>query len=108
MIPPTVTNGHPATDTYELGPGIKGYAVEDEGLIYIPLVSADNPGQGDMGRFIDSLDSNCVFSAVFSQKLQGMLVRRMWVLKWEFVVEAGEEVPFWYHPDRISSLILMV
>lgn len=72
--------GKPTFDfVEEIGPDVMGYTVDlaERGL-YVPLVEATNPGNGDVGRFIDSLptDRRIVFPNVISAKLEGMLRRR--------------------------------
>ena len=61
-----------------LGPGVKGFAFEQDGLIHIPLIVAEHEGSGDVGRFLDRLSSRCRVITVTSTKLAGMLARRGW------------------------------
>jgi len=98
MIPETVPAGSTGLETYKLAPGITGFAVEDDGIIYIPYIRSDNPGKGHVGKFIDGLDQNTAFSSVLNAKLAGMLSRRGWLFREIFVEEMGEDVPFWFHP----------
>ena len=63
----------------ELFPGVKGYAIEKEGLIYIPLIIADREGSGQVGKFLDSLSPRCRVVSLTSPRLMGMLVRRGWI-----------------------------
>lgn len=60
----------------ELAPGVRGYAIEADGLIWIPAIHAEREGAGDVGRFLDSLPSHCVIPTVISPRLRGMLERR--------------------------------
>jgi hypothetical protein len=61
-----------------LAPGVRGYAILSNGLIYIPLIIAEKEGSGDVGRFLDSLSPRCVIPNVISSPLSGMLRRRGW------------------------------
>lgn len=64
----------------ELAPGVKGYAVEDDGWIWIPVIIAESEGAGDVGRFLDAVepDRTVVVPNVLHPKLWGMLERRGW------------------------------
>lgn len=75
--PPTIPIGSTSGE-YELAPGVWGYAVEHDGLIYIPLISATYEGSGDVGRFLDSLSERCRIPNVVSVRMLGMLKRRGW------------------------------
>lgn len=61
-----------------LAPGVRGYVVWSHGELYVPLVIADAPGSGDVGRYLDSLPRDRVvkFPTVLSAALAGMLERR--------------------------------
>lgn len=54
-----------------IAPGVRGYAVEHEGKIWISVIIAEHEGSGDVGRFIDSLSSRCAIPTVTSSRLQG-------------------------------------
>ncbi len=62
----------------EIAPGVKAVVVEDTDGFYVPVISAENPGSGDVSRFLDALprDVRIVFSTVLSPKLAEMLQRR--------------------------------
>lgn len=78
--PPLVAIGSPMNEALdEIGPGVRGYAVESNGRIYIPLIEAIAPGNGDVGRFLDSLSPRCAIANAASERLAGMLIRRGWV-----------------------------
>lgn len=49
-----------------------------KGALWVPLVIAEKPGNGDVGRYLDSLpgDRRVVFPNVISDVLIGMLKRR--------------------------------
>lgn len=99
--PPTVANGSSASFEHPvLAPGVTGYAIEsdDKSRIYIPLVTAEHEGNGDVGRFIDSLSSRCVFANVCSPRLQGMLERRGYTKTFEFDPMEGEDCDVWVKP----------
>lgn len=102
----TVQNGEivmdPAKLTDALGPGVSGYSVDTEAGLYIPVVQASNPGNGDVGRWLDSLpkDRRIVFASVFSTRLVGMLERRGWTFIAEWDERSGEHVPCWERGPR--------
>ena len=73
--PPTTESGTPLEE-YELFPGVFGYAIEESGRIYIPLVRPAKEGNGDVGKFLNSVSPRCVFPNVISPRLRGMLERR--------------------------------
>ncbi len=64
--------------TEQIAPGVRGQAFELDGRIFIPLIVATQEGNGDVGRFLDSLTQRCVIVNVTSSRLRGMLVRRGW------------------------------
>ena len=76
--PPLSKNGEILTPGAEpeIWPGVRGYAVEHSGRIFIPAVAAENEGSGDVGRFLDAVSERCVFPNVMSARLRGMLRRR--------------------------------
>ena len=61
-----------------LAPGVRGYQVWSHGELYVPLIIADHPGCGDVGRFLDALPKDRVVKVptVTSGRLAGMLARR--------------------------------
>ncbi len=77
-----------------LAPGVYGHLFDRPDGIYIPSISAANPGNGDVGRFLDSLpkDRAVKFVTVMSPVLRGMLQRRGFVDVREFSEEYGEHV----------------
>ena len=92
--PPTKKEGAPlGFDLEVIAPGVRGYAIESEGKIYIPFIMAERPGNGDMGRFVDSLSDRCVFVNVLSSTLMKMLIKRGWKRKMELL--NGETVDVW-------------
>jgi hypothetical protein len=76
--PPLSEIGSPCDFDSELTSKIHGYAVEQDGLIYIPLIASLDEGKGNVGRFLDSLSPRCVIPNVTSGRLRGMLIRRGW------------------------------
>lgn len=78
-----------------LAPGVRGYTVDmgEQGL-YIPLIDAEAPGSGDVGRYLDSLpkDRRVVVPNVISARLAGMLDRRGFVVVQEWAEQFGEYV----------------
>jgi len=62
-----------------LANGVRGCAFDMPNGIYIPMIAADKPGSGDVGRFLDALpkDRRVVFPTVISQELAASLPRRL-------------------------------
>jgi len=79
----------------QLAPGVRGILFNVEEGIYIPFIAADNPGNGDVARFLDALptDMRVVFPTVISGKLAKMLEKRGFVLTQEMDETFGELVP---------------
>lgn len=65
--------------------GVRGYTVWSGDALYVPLIMAEEPGNGDVARYLDSLPRDrCVkFPNVLSSKLAQMLVRRGFVFEHE-------------------------
>ncbi len=80
----------------QLASGVKGYAIEKEDALYIPVIMADSPGSGDVGRFLDSLPRHKAikFPTVISLTLAGMLKRRGYFLVSEEDPEFGPVAVF--------------
>ena len=76
----------------QLAPGVRGYAVVVDGCAYIPLIEAQHPGSGDVGRFLDSLPSGVKVPNITSSRLRGMLKRR------HFIETEEEGVDVWIKP----------
>lgn len=78
----------------QLAPGVHGWLFDTPDGIYIPIINADHPGSGDVGRFLDSLpkDRAVKFPTVLSAVLRGMLLRRGFVDDVEYSEEHGGEV----------------
>ncbi len=79
-----------------VGEGVRGYTVEYDGALYIPVILADVPGRGDVGRYLDSLPHDRIIRVptVTSDILEGMLRRRGFVLIRETAPD-GEHVEVW-------------
>lgn len=85
----------------ELAPGVLGMAFDSPKGIYIPLIRAADPGSGAVSEFLDALpsDRRIVFPCVISSILEGMLIRRGFVLgierdeRWGGVVEVMQRCP---------------
>ncbi len=86
-----------------LAPGVQGYTVRTNGTLYVPLVIADRPGNGDVGRFLDSLplELPIVVPGVVSQRLASMLFRRGYRVGWEWFESAEEWVECFYREPEI-------
>ena len=83
---------------WEIYPGVRGYAMEHEGLIYIPMVFGQ--GDGQVGKFLDELSPRCRMVNVISAKLRHMLKRRGWKMK----IEQEIEVDVWEPPMEKQGL----
>jgi hypothetical protein len=84
----------------ELAPGLRGYTVEVDGALYIPMVMADEPGSGALSAYLDSLphDKTIKFPTVISRILREALERRGYVERVERVKDgplAGEIAQVW-------------
>ena len=77
-VPPLTQTGSPLLPGQEdfLAPGVRGYAIESDNKVWIPLIIAEQEGNGDVGRFLDSLSPRCVIPTVTSLKLACMLFNR--------------------------------
>ncbi len=78
---PPLSPAEKATEFWALGDkllfeGVKGFAFEHKGLIYIPLIVAEREGSGQVGKFLDRLSQRCCVVGVTSERLEGMLKRR--------------------------------
>lgn len=78
----------------KLAEGVYGCIFDTPEGIYIPVITAGDPGNGDVGRFLDSLprDRDVKFPCVISPILDGMLRRRGFVDGKEFSEEFQEDV----------------
>lgn len=89
-----------------LAPGVRGYTVEYDGALYIPLLHADHPGHGAVGRYLDGLprDRSVRVPCVISSRLRGMLLRRGFVCRAEYAPELDTWVEVWCRePAAISE-----
>jgi len=78
----------------QLAPGVHGSLFDDPNGIYVPTISADVPGSGDVGRYLDNLPRNrrIIFPNVLSAVLRGMLLRRGFIETTEYAEEFDETV----------------
>lgn len=83
----------------ELWPGLRGYAMEHEGSLYIPFIAADEKGKGTLTAFLDDLEAKETRSIkipnVINGRLAGFLARRGYVLEYEWVDEYQQDVDVW-------------
>lgn len=81
----------------ELAPRVTGYTVETDDGLYVPVITAEREGSGDVGRFLDSLpkDRRVVVPNVVNPRLEGMLIRRGFTLTEEWSDAFEEMVPVW-------------
>ena len=91
--PPTVQQGTTGMELYELYPGVKGYAIEHNNKIYIPIIMGS--GSGQVGKFLDECSQRCVIASVTSVQLVTMLLRRGFVRTTEIAEHDGEEFDVW-------------
>lgn len=86
----------------ELAPGLRGYTLEHNGALYIPLLMADEPGSGACGAYLDQLPTDRTIKVpnVLSSVLVGMLMRRGFVVDHEWSAEHGETVEVWVRRAR--------
>lgn len=84
----------------EIALGVRGYTIEHNDALYVPLVIATRPGEGDVARFLDGLpvDRTVKFPNVINRQLAGMLHRRGFRLTHEFDETLGESVAVWVRP----------
>ena len=81
-----------------IAPGVLGYTMEQpDGSTYIPLIVAEKPGNGDVGRFLDGLNPAQTWKVpnVLNVVLEGMLQRRGFVERKEWAEAYGEWVDVW-------------
>ncbi|HAM57666.1 MAG TPA: hypothetical protein DCQ64_20525 [Candidatus Rokubacteria bacterium] len=78
----------------EIAPGVHGYTMEVDGVLWVPLIRAASPGAGAVGRYLDALprDKTVRFPTVLSEILAGMLVRRGFLPAVIWAAELGEWV----------------
>ena len=77
-----------------LAPGVYGNYFDTPNGIYIPVLSAERPGSGDVARFLDGLPKNRTikFPTVLANNLRGMLLRRGFIDRQEFAPEYNAPV----------------
>jgi hypothetical protein len=63
---------------YPLAPYVLGFAQRHLDEIHILHLRSEQPKQGNVGRFLDSLPPEVVIVNVISDTLYGMLQRRGW------------------------------
>ncbi len=84
-----------------LAPGVLGYTVDmPDGTLNIPMIQAEREGNGDVGRYLESLprDRRICFPCVISRRLQGMLERRGFVPSVEWADDFEEWVEVMARP----------
>jgi hypothetical protein len=77
----------------EIAPGVRGYTQEVDGELWVPVIHAERPGNGAVGRFLDRLptDRTIVVPTVLSARLAGMLVRRGFRVEYRLCSMDGQE-----------------
>ncbi len=94
--PPTVPNGQMGMELYELFPGVRGYAIESDGKIYIPIVKAVKEGNGDVSKFLDACSQRCTFPNIVSGKFKAMLARHGYIETHEWDWKFEQWVDVWF------------
>ncbi len=85
----------------EIAPGVHGVVIEEDSTLWIPVIWAQNEGNGDVGRFLDTLprDKTVRFPNVIHGKLAVMLARRefhkteVWSPEFQENIEVWERLP---------------
>jgi hypothetical protein len=95
----------PGQEPY-IGPGIRGYTMEHEGALYVPLIFSDTPGKGNLSRYLDALPKNRTirFPNVLNSIFAGALHRRGFRLIEEWCEEFSEMIEVWERTADIVSL----
>ena len=73
-----------------LAPGVYGFTLDDpDGALVIPMIVAEYPGSGAVGRYLDTLPTNrrVIVEACISPRLAGMLERRGFVWRPDATVD---------------------
>lgn len=81
-------------DEEDLAPGVKGIVFEEAGILYIGVLAATTPFNGDVGRYLDSIPKSKTVRVmdVMEPILEGMLERR----GYDYVEVPAEEIEeFW-------------
>ena len=93
---PTCASGSRLTTLTRLAPGVRGYAILKGGAYYVPVIEAERPSCGDVGRFLDALDPLVTWKipTVINPVLAAMLARRGFSLVTEYTAD-GEPVAVW-------------
>lgn len=104
MIPPLTKPGSPIDFGARLADGVLGYAIESDGIIWIPDIRAEVEGDGRVGKFIDALDRDRTirFPTVIGARLAGMLVRRGFAIGAMLDDDIGEVVEFYERAKTTS------
>jgi len=100
--PPLSQPGAPLEPLDELFPGVRGYAIERNGEIWIPLIESEHPGAGNVGRMLDVLSPRCRIVNVCADILGDMLKRRGWVMS-TAKTDDGDAVDVWRPEEAVSD-----
>ena len=80
FVPP-LSNENDPLDPFNpsyLCDGVQGYAIANQGEVWIPWIAADVEGDGRVGKLLDNLAEHCCIVNITSKRLLGMLLRRGW------------------------------
>lgn len=73
--------------------------MEHDGVIYVPLLMADNPGNGALSRYLDQLEASTDKAIripnVINPRLEAYLARRGYQLRQEWAAQFEEMVDVW-------------
>lgn len=89
----------------QVADGVLGYTVEEEGVLFVPVIMAVQEGDGSVGRFLDSLprDRTVKVPEVMSSRLQGMLERRGFLHSFEWQDGVDEEIAVMVRYARVRK-----
>lgn len=85
-----------------VAPGVRAVVFDTPTGIYIPVITAERPGNGEVARYLDALptDRRIVFPTVISAQLRAMLERRGFRPNVEWAPEFQEHVDIY---ERLGS-----
>jgi hypothetical protein len=88
--------GSPCGFDDEIYPGVKGYAIESVGRLYLPLVFSERPSAFlEFLRLCESYEPPVVFASVINPRLERLLKVRGWIKGVCFDGEADEHTDVW-------------